>query len=220
MNLDGSLPKRLFTATALLISAGAFLVSDLIREPSLDGPGSAVIGVVSAHVMGLRNGTWANIVYAIATTLFLVGLVAIARGRGSAFVFAGAAIALVGNLAHSAVVVIQIFAANLPAGEAAQMAGLWDRFNNDPQTIPIVAMIILFPIGTTLVIFGLVRAGVIHWSLFALGIVVGLVDFAHFPYSHDVLALGSAIVSVAVSFALLFPQGIRQRRHVVSAAHA
>lgn len=52
MNLDGSLPERLFTAAAPLISAGAFLVSDLIREPSLDGPGwDSVAGT------GLRQST-------------------------------------------------------------------------------------------------------------------------------------------------------------------
>jgi hypothetical protein len=219
MNPDPTNTKRAFTAAAMLIAAASFLVSNFMREPSLDGPGSTVVGLVSANLSGLRSGTWANIVYVIATTLFLLGLVTLIRGRGSVAVFAGAAIALVGNLAHSAVVVVQVVAANLPAVDPVQMAGLWDRFNNDPLVLPLVAMIFLFPVGTTLLTFGLVRAGLLHWSLLVLGIGLGVIDFAHFPYSHDLLAIGNAVVSVAVSAALLAPK-INRRVQAVAAPAA
>ena len=206
-SISAARPQRLFTAGALLVAAIAFLASNFSRAPELNGAGTHVLDVVSARLPALETGTWWDLLYAVAVTLAVLGLATLVRGRGTGLVFAGAAVAIVGNLVHAAVVVIQVLAANLVAGDATQMAQLWDRVSADPHLLPLLVMILVFPVGLVVLTAGLVRARMVHWSLLALVLGMTVLDFAHFRGSHDVLAIGMAVYSWALALALVRPSG-------------
>lgn len=79
---------------------------------------------------------------------------------------------------------------------------------------------VVYVIATTLFHLGarrshlLVVAGAAVAGLFlVLGIGLGIIDFAHFPHSHDLLAIDNAIIAVAVSAALgMLPSCFRMGR--------
>jgi hypothetical protein len=135
----------------------------------------------------------------------MLGLVALVRGRGGPLVFAGAAITTVGNVVHAAVIVIQVLAMNLVGGDPVQMAQLWDRVNADAHLLSLLLLLALFPVGQVILTVGLARASVVHWSLIPLIVAMVVVDFAHFPASHDILTLGVLAYSLALSVALVLP---------------
>ncbi len=204
-------PRRLIAAglyfATALVFAGEALTNRVI---DLGGKGAVLVPKLAGLAPELRTESTWDLVYTVLIVLSMVALVPIIQGRGATLVLAGAALTLVGNLAHSAVVVIQVLAANMPAGDPAAMARLWDGVNNDTTLLPIMLMIIVFPLGGIVVAGGLVRAGIVGWWVLAAWIGLTALDLVlRFPGSHSLLAVVFAAVAAYTSAQLLSPANSR-----------
>jgi hypothetical protein len=156
------------------------------------------MAAAGSNLAGLASGTWFDVVYAICVAIAAVAIPAVVIGRGSPVVLAGCLVAAVGNLAHSAVVIIQVLALTLASGDHAQGARLWDLFIGDAHLLPVVVMMIGYPLGWLIMAAGLARAGVIAWWPVALPIVgIGL-NLLSVPHSHDALVVLFAVFGAAI----------------------
>lgn len=205
--MSGS-PVRRFVTAGLYMAAGVVFVIEALTNKVIDleGKGAKLMPTLAGMGPALRTESEWDIVYTVLVVMSTVALIALVQGRGALLVTIGGAITLVGNLAHSAVVVVQVLAANMASQDQASMARLWDAFNNDMTLAPILLMIIVFPLGGIVMAAGLKRAGVVGWWVVAAWLVMTVLDLvAQFPGSHSILAVIAASVIAYTATRVAFP---------------
>ena len=218
--MSGSSIRRMVGA-ALYVAAGLVFALEALanRVIDLEGKGASLLPKLSGMAQALRTESLWDIVYTVLIVLSTVVLVTLVQGRGAVLVTAGGAITLVGNLAHSAVVVVQVLAANMATQDPASMVRLWDSFNNDMTLLPILAMIIIYPLGGMVMAAGFVRAGIIGWWVVGAWVAMTILDLVlRFPGSHSVLAVVAAIVVTYTAARVAFPRSAATSARALPAA--
>ncbi len=172
----------------------------------MNGSGSQALPEAASRLTALRVSAVHDFVFAVAICMVCLMAVTLSMGRGALLTFIGAAIAVLANLFHGAVVSIELIQADMAqAGlDPAQMAALYDRIDNDQWIgATLVPLIFLFPLGMVLLTLGLWRSRLV--PVWALGPVVlaSLAEFAHVPASEQVIAVLAPITSVIIAASLI-----------------
>lgn len=218
--MSGTSVRRFFTAGIYLLTGLVFAAESLSnRVIDLEGKGAVLLPKIAGLGPALRTESQWDIVYTALIVLSTVALITFVRGRGSLLVTVGGAITLIGNLAHSAVVVIQVVAANMTTQDPASMARLWDSVNNDSTLLPIVLMVVIFPLGGIIMAAGLARARVVGWWVIAAWAVATVLDLVlQFPGSHSILAVIVAVVIAYTAARIAFPPHVVADHRMPAAA--
>jgi hypothetical protein len=207
MNQTHASPTRLRVAAGVFLFAAAVNLSGLFFvAPAMNGSGSQALPEAAANLTALRISSVHDFVFAIAICLVCLVAVTLTSGRGAVLTFVGAALALLANLFHGAVVPIQLIQADMAqAGlDPSQMAALYDRIDNDQWIgATLVPLIFLFPAGMILLTLGLWRSRLV--PLWALGpaILASLAEIVHLPAAEQVIAVLAPVTSVIIATSLI-----------------
>jgi len=212
MNKAQASPTRLRIAAGIFLLAGAVNFSGIfIGAPVMTGSGSQALPEAAAKLTALRISSEHDFAFAVAICLVCLVAVTLPAGRGAVLTFVGAAIALLANLFHAAVVAIQLIQADMAqAGlDPAQMAALYDRIDNDQWIgATFVPLIFLFPLGMILLTLGLWRSRLVPVWAVAPAVLATLVEIAHVPASEQLIAVLAPIASLIIAVSLV----MRSRR--------
>ena len=207
MNRTTASPTRLRVAAGIFLLAAVVNFSGLlVRAPAMNGSGSQALPEAAANLTALRLSTVHDLAFAMAICLVCLIAVTLTAGRGTVLTFVGAAMALVANLFHGAVVAIQFIQADMAqAGlDPTQMAALYDRIDNDQWIgATLVPLIFLFAVGMIVLTLGLWRARLVPiWALAPVALAT-LVEISHAPASEQVIAVLAPVTSVIIAGSLM-----------------
>jgi hypothetical protein len=229
MNNIVASPTRLRVAAGLFLFAGAVNLTGLfIGAPAMNGSGSQALPEAAARLTALRISAVHDLVFAIAISLVCLMAVTLPTGRGAVLTFSGAALALLANLSHGAMVPMQLIQADMAQSglDPAQMVALYDRIDNDQWIgATLVPLIFLFPIGMIVLTLGLWRSRLV--PLWAVGpaALASMAEFAHVPASEHVVGVLAPVTSVIIAGSLIAlsrrrPSARAEQRSVMRSAEA
>jgi hypothetical protein len=207
MNQTHASPTRLRFAAGIFVFAAVLnFVGLFIDAPAMSGSGSEALPQAAAKLAGLRISAVHDLVFAAAICLVCLVAVTLPTGRGAVLTFIGAAIAVVANLFHGAVVPVQLINADMAqAGlDPAQMVALYDRIDNDQWLgATLVPLVLLFPVGMILLTLGLWRSRLVPLWAIAPAVLASLAEIAHLPAAEQIIAVLAPVTSVIVAYSLI-----------------
>lgn len=200
-------PTRLRVAAGIFVFAGLVNLSGLlVRAPAMNGSGTEALRDAAANLNALRVSTVHDFVFAAAICLVALVAVTLPAGRGAVLTFIGAAIAVVANLVHGALVSVQFIQADMAqAGlDPAQMAALYDRIDNDQwMGATLVPLLFLFPLGMIVLTLGLWRSRLVPLWALAPAALATVAEIAHVPNTEQVVAALAPITSAIIAGSLI-----------------
>jgi hypothetical protein len=189
-----------FIGTALVFLPGIFFPS-----PNLNDAAEA-LAAVGADPTTFLIMTLFDLLYAILLVPALLGIASLPRARGAALTYAGAGLALFGNLGHTVYVTFALIVRQIAVPEAnrAEMIALLNRINEDTAIIFVLPMLLAYAVGLLVMVAGLRRAGIIPlWPvvLMVIAVALDLGPGGHWGYTVKVIL--ASIVFVRIGLAMI-----------------
>jgi len=174
-------------AAAFAMAGLLFIVMSVLQNPELPGgaQGAETLDLIAANPGKAMLTPYLDLLYSlIVAVAFYFGARLAAEGRGSRAVAVGAALAIVGNMAHSAVAFLEyivVTMGGLPERRDA-MLELWTRWESGPFLIPFLLLIFMYLIGIIVYAVGLFRAGRLPlWGMIGVILLAVAKDVAKMP---------------------------------------
>ncbi|HZG86084.1 hypothetical protein [Paenibacillus sp.] len=171
----------LFALIALL-----FLVMAVVQNPELPGGEQAAgtLDMIAANPGAAMMTPYLDLAYSVVVALAFFFAARRLEGRGAGAAAVGAAIAVAGNMAHSAVAFLEyivVTMAGLPEQREAMIA-LWTKWESGPFLIPFLLLIVSYLVGIIVFAVGLYRAGKLPlWGIIAVIAIAIAKDVAKMP---------------------------------------
>ena len=192
--------RRMVAGICMLLSPVLVLVSGIVQpDPDLDE--AKQLGIVADHLDAWYASHLIALFSIVLAVPAVLGLMHMLREREVAFGHVGGALALLGLLAYTGIVAIEMVQWQMAAaGDSGAMTALLERVNETAGIfVPFAVGALAFGLGMVCLAIGLYRARAVQsWMALAVAVAAGCIVVAGFTASALVFIVGAALLVVGL----------------------